>query len=77
MIRLDDKMEEIFIDIESFLSFLKSSSLSAIFQTYHSDLQKAFFLQSVKEKPSYTNISLKNELNLVRFSFNKMCEEGL
>jgi len=42
MIQLDYKMEEIFIDIESFLYFLKSSSLSAIFQTYYSDLQKVF-----------------------------------
>ncbi len=67
MIRLDDKMEEIFIDIESFLSFLKSSSLSAIFQTYYSDLHKAFFLQSVKEKPSYTNISLKKRIKFSSF----------
>ena len=50
MIQLDYKMEEIFIDIESFRYFLKSTSLSAIFQTYYSDLQKVFSSESISNK---------------------------
>jgi hypothetical protein len=62
MIQLDYKMEEIFIDIESFRYFLKSTSLSAIFQTYYSDLQKVFSSVN-KREPLIEKYFLEKRIN--------------